>query len=307
MILATIPKNTFSRNEDFIIGKDEFSNLQINPTKINNFYYFSDKNGGRLVMQFVLSVGKLVDYVCQVALIKKGDKFSPRLSFSVRNKNGKIAQRAKTEEETINFIKANVGLSGCHENFWKLISFLQSLKELEMPTEKFSLMSQGETEVVSALQGRDAKSIVNIIKQLSAMPGVSLSQEDLNIVIKRRGKIEEFKKALVELADDENWWQNFFEKNKWIFGYGLNYQILKQEQTQAHYGGQKLDGSGFQKGDYLTSTVGDINFTVLVEIKTPKTALLQGSSEIRNGAWSLSKNLTDAISQIEANMYTWGK
>ena len=107
--------------------------------------------------------------------------------------------------------------------------------------------------------------------------------------------------------DDESWWQNFFENNKWIFGYGLNYQILRQEQTQPHYGGDRVDGTGGQKGDYLTSTLGNISFTVLVEIKTPNTPLIQGTKEIRNGAWSLSKELTDAVSQIEANIDTWDK
>ena len=53
--------------------------------------------------------------------------------------------------------------------------------------------------------------------------------------------------------------------------------------------------------------MGDINFTVLVEIKTPATPLLQGKEEIRNGAWSLSKGLTDALSRIEANIDTWNK
>ena len=51
--------------------------------------------------------------------------------------------------------------------------------------------------------------------------------------------------------------------------------------------------------------MGDINFTVLVEIKTPRTPLLQGGAEIRSGAWSLSKDLTDALAQIEANIDTW--
>jgi hypothetical protein len=66
-----------------------------------------------------------------------------------------------------------------------------------------------------------------------------------------------------------------------------------------------MDGAGGQKGDMLTSTCGDIGFTVLVEIKKPKTLLLQGTEEIRSGAWSLSKHLTDALSQIEANISTW--
>ena len=109
-----------------------------------------------------------------------------------------------------------------------------------------------------------------------------------------------------EIADESKW-QNFFERNKWIFGYGLDYQILRQEQTQPHYGGDRVDGQGGQRGDYLTSTLGDMSFIVLVEIKTPVTPLLQGTKEIRNGAWSLSKDLTDSISQIEANIATWEK
>jgi hypothetical protein len=91
------------------------------------------------------------------------------------------------------------------------------------------------------------------------------------------------------------------------FGYGLNYQILRQEQVQPHYGGTRVDGRGGQRGDYLTSTSGETNFTVLVEIKTPGTPLLQGKAEIRSGAWSLSKELTDALAQIEANIDTWDK
>jgi hypothetical protein len=68
-----------------------------------------------------------------------------------------------------------------------------------------------------------------------------------------------------------------------------------------------VDRRGGQKGDDLTSTSGGINFTVLVEIKTPATPLLQGTGEIRSGAWSLSKQLTDALSQIQTNMSTWDK
>lgn len=128
-----------------------------------------------------------------------------------------------------------------------------------------------------------------------------------NKSIDRKGKLSEFRNNIDREPDDEKWWQDFFENNKWIFGYGLNYEILRQEQTQPHYGGVAVDGKGGQKGDYLTSTVGDINFTVLVEIKTPHTPLLQGSAEIRNGAWSFSKDLTDAISQIQANIDMWEK
>ena len=40
----------------------------------------------------------------------------------------------------------------------------------------------------------------------------------------------------------ENDWQDFFEENTWIFGYGLRYQILRVIQAQPNYGGATVSG-----------------------------------------------------------------
>jgi hypothetical protein len=292
------------KSDDFIVGKDNFSDLQINSAPANGqFYYFFHHKDRRLIKQFVLYEGKQVDHICRVTLIKKGEKFTPRLSFLTRDKTKQVVEGADTNPTNI---KASVNLDCCHDNLWKLIAFLQSLKEeIDLPQDKFSLVSQDEKEIISALHGRGAVSVISIIKQLSALPGVSLTSKDLSSLLKRREKLIEFEQALTTKPDDESWWQDFFDQNKWIFGYGLNYEILKLQQGQPNYGGARVDGKGGQRGDNLMSTTGDLNFTVLVEIKTPKTPLLQGIKEIRNGAWSLSKNLTDALSQIQANIQTW--
>lgn len=122
----------------------------------------------------------------------------------------------------------------------------------------------------------------------------------------RAEALEEFRTNLsIPITGDEAYWQDFFERNKWIFGYGLNYQILRQEQSQPHYGGTRVDGTGGQRGDILCSTDGDIKFTVLIEIKTPLTPIIQGTSAQRNGAWSMAKELTDGITQLQANLSTW--
>lgn len=300
--------NTFGwsqKSEDFIIGKDNFSDLEINSTpSIEQFYYFFHRQERRLITQFVLSEKKQVDYICRVNLIKKADKFTPRLSLSVRDKNKKIIEGSEINPTNI---RANISLDECHENFWKLISFLQSLINIELPKHKFSLMSQDEGEIVSALRGRGSQSVVNIVKQLFSTPDTSLTQKDINSLLKRREKMVEFKQALSGRSTNERWWQDFFEGNKWIFGYGLNYEILRQQQHQPNYGGTRIDGHGGQIGDNLMSTVGNLNFTVLVEIKTPAAKLLQGTQEIRSGAWSLSKDLTDSLSQIQANIQIWEK
>ncbi len=118
--------------------------------------------------------------------------------------------------------------------------------------------------------------------------------------------LEEFRTSLpIKGVGEEAYWQDFFERNRWIFGYGLNYQILKQEQSQPHYGGTRVDGTGGQRGDTLCTAEGDIKFTVLVEIKTPATPIIQGASAQRNGAWSVAKELTDGITQLQANLSTW--
>jgi len=104
----------------------------------------------------------------------------------------------------------------------------------------------------------------------------------------------------------EDWWQDFFEKNKWIFGYGLNYQILKTVQAQPRYGGTTLSGKGIQKGDFLQRTAAEIRFTVLVEIKRPDTDLL-GTEKYRNGAHQLGHEMTGGVSQLQANCSKWEK
>jgi hypothetical protein len=295
-----------TQDEDFVIGRDRFEDLEIRPALTKYLHHFYDKGRGRTVKQFVLIERPKVTYLCGVTLVKKGERLTPRLELSIRDRAGKIATEEPDGQASPLAVKARVGLDVCHESFWNLLSYLQSLREVEVPKKKFSLVSEEETEIVTAIRERGVPSLKSIVAQLSATPGLSLSNEDINQLLKRREKLSEFQSALTASCD-EKWWQSFFEENKWIFGYGLNYQILRQEQSQPHYGGTSVSGRGGMRGDYLTSTSGDVRFTVLVEIKTPKTVLLHGSDEIRSGAWSLSMPLTDSLSQIEASIAEWAE
>jgi hypothetical protein len=290
------------KSEDFVVDVDDFDDLEIKQSADSRFWYFYLKSERRLIKRFVLKRGPKVDHLCSVALIKAGDKFTPRLAFSARD-NAKKIESAQVSSPTN--LRASISLLDCHEQFWKLISFLQSLGEIEIPNESFSLVSQEESQIVAALKKRRLESVASIIRELSAVPGVKLTEEDINSLLKRKEKLGEFEEGLQKHASDERWWQDFFETNKWIFGYGLNYEILRQEQAQPSYGGVRIDGTGMQRGDFLMSTMGVLNFTVLVEIKTPDTPLLSGSKEIRSDAWSLSHELTDALAQIQANVQNW--
>mgnify|MGYP007077485390 CR=1 FL=1 len=78
---------TVLENTDFIVGEDDFGDLKIRSTaEKDNFYYFYSQSNRRLIKRFILRRGPQVDYVCEVKLIKKDDRFTPRLVFSIRDK-----------------------------------------------------------------------------------------------------------------------------------------------------------------------------------------------------------------------------
>lgn len=97
---------------------------------------------------------------------------------------------------------------------------------------------------------------------------------------------------------EEAVWQTFFEKNRWIFGYGLFYLSAdgfagkKFEQVIAGAtvatAGKRIDG--------LLRTRGRINAICLVEIKRHRSQLME-SGEYRAGVWRPSKELTGAVAQ----------
>ncbi|MGB6199840.1 MAG: Shedu immune nuclease family protein [Candidatus Acidiferrales bacterium] len=289
---------------DFVVGRDNFSDLIINLTAQDSFYYFSNQRDHRLIKRFVLDCTRPnVLYCCEVSLIKKKDKFTPRLHLTVRDQYGRLKTRSLKNGETIG-LKASVSLKECYVQFWQLISYLKTLGDIEgIPEGSFSLVSKKDVEIVAALRERDPESIKSIIKQLSA--GVPLSQEEVNELLQRKKRLKEFEDPLVQSASEHHW-QDFFEDNKWIFGYGLNYVILSV-QGQAYVGGKQFNRRGGQTPDFIGITSGDVRFTVLVEIKMPSTSLLDGTAEMRNGAWSLSKELTDALAQTQANVDRWNR
>lgn len=94
-------------------------------------------------------------------------------------------------------------------------------------------------------------------------------------------------------SKEETVWQYFFEKNSWIFGYGLSYKYQTIRQREAHIGTPNIKGKGDKKVDFLLA---DNDFITFVEIKKPNTKLFHKNGE----KYHLSSDLFHAISQILA-------
>ena len=100
---------------------------------------------------------------------------------------------------------------------------------------------------------------------------------------------------------DEHDWQTFFRRAPWIFGHGLDYTFLVNEEAEPNYGGQDLGGEGGARGDELMRTAGQFRFAVLVELKKPSTDLISGSKPYRNGAWRIGAEVAGGVAQLQAN------
>ncbi len=92
-----------------------------------------------------------------------------------------------------------------------------------------------------------------------------------------------------------------FQKNPWIFGFGLDYRYLNILHEEAHIADTDLGGSDAAIVDFL---MGCTNFTVLVEVKKPSTPLFLRSRN-RANSWRLSTDFTDAVSQILEQKASW--
>lgn len=292
--------------EDFVMGTDNLKDIQISPPQeSSSFCWFYHARRKHLIKYFVLSEQPQVIVRCDVRLIATDGKLIPRFKFSKRRRKSPkdvIGEQLERTEENL-VVKAAVDLDTSYKHFWELISYFQQLSELDIPTQKFSLITAEDRQFVNAVLQRGPATAKQIIKAVSQ--GISFSEADINELLQRKKRLAEFKAALNKQTADEDWWQKFFEDNKWIFGYGLNYVILRVEQSQVHVVGASATGKDAQKADFLTSS-GPSKFTVLVEIKTPQTPLLRGKEPIRSRAWGLNTELTDALAQINANVESWG-
>jgi hypothetical protein len=139
----------------------------------------------------------------------------------------------------------------------------------------------------------------------------NITKRDLRAIAYRRQALNEFGKLLNDgdffrsqksggNSSDESVWQAFFERNTWIFGYGLLYtslQAFRDKPLERTVAGYSIRAHG-KRVDALLKTRGEISAICFVEIKTDKTELLAGTP-YRPDSWSVSRELAGAVAQSQ--------
>ena len=197
------------------------------------------------------------------------------------------------------------------DEFDRLLSFLSQIKFIDLSNEEnFQIEDISTKAGPKAIIDASDRGIIDQIRSMTEQKRSdllrtlqqSLTPEEINILLGRRRGLQEYEEHM-NLGDwSEVQWQDFFEREQWVFGYGLDYRVMKQFGREMTVGGGGSDNQNKPVIDFLMSFT---DYTVLVEIKTPATPIFTASRRGRAGTWEFSREFMSAVSQIIEQKAEW--
>jgi hypothetical protein len=168
--------------------------------------------------------------------------------------------------------------------------------------EKSVVVTGHDKDLLAQLQKNDMDFWQNVVDlDTSNILEMKLRYRDF---LNKQGALMEFANHLTDDDWPEGEWQKFFSKNEWIFGYGVCYQYLGIIQERAYMGGKSITGTGGAEVDYLLQSIGDVRYTVLLDIKTPGANLLEKKA-YRNRVYAPGVDLAGGSAQLQNYLHYW--
>jgi hypothetical protein len=202
----------------------------------------------------------------------------------------------------------------------RLFNFIKDIQTMQFGSQKFQQLSDENIQHIECVEhtnvsDKQAAKLFSENEELfSNVIRNEITKDDIVAVGYRKKQLEVFEKLLTnssyfeDLKQQRNYtaeglWQRFFEKNQWIFGYGLGYLFLTgldEKKLEQVVQGYSVNNRG-KRIDALMKTRGIISNLCFVEIKTHTTKLL-ASTPYRAECFSPSAELTGAISQVQGSV-----
>ncbi|MEB3042047.1 Shedu immune nuclease family protein [Rhizobium mulingense] len=197
------------------------------------------------------------------------------------------------------------------DEFEKLLAFLDSIKFIDRSNvERFDVRDVSVGYGPKIITDASDHALLAKIRKLDPqererlLRGIhpDLTQKEINLLLGRRQGLEEFERQLAEGRWVEADWQDFFERQSWVFGYGLDYRIMRPFDREMVVGAGGTDNRDRPTVDYLMNFT---DYSVLVEIKRPDTPIFQRRRVGRSGTWRFSNEFMDAVSQVLEQKAEW--
>jgi hypothetical protein len=146
---------------------------------------------------------------------------------------------------------------------------------------------------------KDAESLAKVFDKLPSGKIITTShfiktKEKLDIVY-LEDVIEKFKILLLVKTDNEEQWQNFFEKYSWMLTHLFPYQVILKK-GKAYVGGKTIENAEGRVVDFLFKNNLSDNFALL-EIKTHNKELMKPTAYRKPDVFALADELSGGINQ----------
>lgn len=191
-------------------------------------------------------VSKVIDGVESHQFFKDGKQISLRVTNGQRQEI-----KAKFYEDTrgittLQIQKYTVESGSPHGVYFTFIgdeiatlfNFLRNIEILPIESEASAKLDDKFVESIVLTREQALQLISQQPELLEELTKHDITARDVAILGHRRKQLSEFEKLLTDIAFFESYksdlgankksedvWQSFFEKNTWIFGYGLNYYL----------------------------------------------------------------------------------
>lgn len=194
------------------------------------------------------------------ALITQDDKQIKRLTLQTfKTRAGDWIESVEKDEFTFRA-----------DEFNRLLSFLCQIKFVDLSNEdNFQIEDISTKNGPKAVIDASDRGILDRIKNMAVGQRIgllealqnSLSHEEVNILLGRRNGLQEYEEHIRVGDWSEAQWQDFFEREQWVFGYGLDYRVMRQFGREMTVGGGGTDNQNKPVVDFLMSFT---DYTVLV-------------------------------------------
>ncbi|MDO3645691.1 Shedu immune nuclease family protein [Nocardia mangyaensis] len=301
-----------SRGKEFDVATEDFSLLEVRRNGDQAFHYFFHTVDRCPVSDFILHKGPQVHTICTVTFIFSNDSYSPRFRFWKKD----TTKPRKAVDETLpntsenRQVKASVDTKEGHRNFWKLMNYLQECANVSIPKDRFRAVTGDGDHLVELLKESNKDTLVGVMGKLI---GGEVTEADLNLIANRKGQLEIFRQLLTDVdyfdkhkerlnTGVEGVWQRFFDKNSWIFGYGLtlipceSYDPARLERITT---GANVFGGAGKRVDALLRTKGAVSSLLFCEIKKHDTELLAATAYRKPDVYQPSGQLVGAVCQVQ--------
>jgi hypothetical protein len=235
------------------------------------------------------------------ALISQDDKGVKRLSLQTfKSRSGDWYEGFEKDEFTFR-----------GDEFQRLVAFLRQIEFVDL-----SNLENFQIEDISTRSGPKAlidASDRGLVERLKHMDGgqrgdllhalqSTLTVDEINVLLGRKQGLGAYELQLTAGVWSEANWQDFFERQQWVFGYGLDYRIMRAFDREMKIGAGGVHNRNQPVIDFLMTFT---DYTVLVEIKKPTTPIFRERKGGRAGTWEFSPEFTGAVSQILEQKAEW--